>query len=389
MDDEDRTSARAIANGIQAWKKLTHRKVPATKEPITQTSDSRWAPPADNNAKHEVEENEHDKVEGKDNVHSPVASTIPSTNLREKQLCPFAATSSSPPANHPNIQLPEPSAQRPDSLPTPPEPGKDQRKELTPPPVNAAPSSSPPPSATGSTSKCPIRFLDHYSPEEVAEYFKNHRHEIPRSHEICVRRYQRNAESIRQLDSKYGNLVSMIQGLGMKHQSLLPATEEQEQDDHISQKKIEKWANDVGGVPSGEALAGTGPKAEGDAQADMVEKGEEDKREGRSEKPLKEIRVGESPSRPWGISMPISADMHPTAINASLGGQGGEDKKGGRKEEDVSFMAPLLPDLQPAHTSQAPSGNSKGIVFTGPVFVGYTTEQAVEVMQRVGKDAEK
>ena len=36
---------------------------------------------------------------------------------------------------------------------------------------------------------CPIRFLDQHSPVEAATYFENHKHEIPRSHEICVKRY--------------------------------------------------------------------------------------------------------------------------------------------------------------------------------------------------------
>ena len=68
---------------------------------------------------------------------------------------------------------------------------------------------SPEASNEESTVKCPIRFLDDHSPEEVAKYFENHKHEIPRSHEVCVKRYQTNEESIRQLDAKYGNLVNM------------------------------------------------------------------------------------------------------------------------------------------------------------------------------------
>jgi len=59
--------------------------------------------------------------------------------------------------------------------------------------------------------------MDQHSPEEIAKYFENHKHEIPRSHAICVNRFQRNGESMRQIDEKYGNLVNMIQGLGQKH----------------------------------------------------------------------------------------------------------------------------------------------------------------------------
>ena len=54
---------------------------------------------------------------------------------------------------------------------------------------------------------CPIRFLDQHSPEEVATYFEKHKHELPRSHEVCVRRYQKNEEQIRKLDAKYGSPV--------------------------------------------------------------------------------------------------------------------------------------------------------------------------------------
>ena len=376
MDDEDQASARAIANGVQAWKKLTHRRVPATKEPTTQSSDKRWVPPEDKVSGYEEE----------DIMRSSV-STIPSIALKENKRCPFSSSSSDPLPNHPSIILPDPSVQRPESLPTPPEPHEDPLRDPIAPSVKPAPSSSPPPSATGSASKCPIRFLDHYSPEEVAEYFENHKHEIPRSHELCVKRYQSNAESIRQLDAKYGNLVSMIQGLGMKHQSLLPTTghqeQEQEQNDHASQEKIERWANDVGEVPTGEALAGTGPTAEGDAQADMVEKGEEDEREGRFERPLKEIRVGESPSRPWGISIPLAADMHPTAVNA-LHGLGEKDHEKGKEDEKMeepSSMSPLLPD------PQLPRQEGKSMVFTGPVFFGYSTEQAAVLIQRLTQGA--
>ena len=50
---------------------------------------------------------------------------------------------------------------------------------------------------------CPIRFLDQHSPEEVATYFERHKHELPRSHEVCVKRYQSN-------DSRTGREASRI-----------------------------------------------------------------------------------------------------------------------------------------------------------------------------------
>jgi hypothetical protein len=154
---------------------------------------------------------------------------------------------------------------------------------------------SPPPSQSGSAAKCPIRYLDQHSPEEVARYFETHKHEIPRSHEVCVKRYQRNEDDIRKLDAKYGNLVSMIQGLGLKHQPMLPAKQENEDVDEelerTSNERVENWAKAV--------------SADGVGQEDAATAPEEEERESRFDRPLKEIRVGESPSRPWGISVPI------------------------------------------------------------------------------------
>ncbi|TVY88367.1 hypothetical protein LAWI1_G005913 [Lachnellula willkommii] len=161
--------------------------------------------------------------------------------------------------------------------------------------------SSPPPSATGSAAKCPIRFLDQHSPEEVARYFETHKHEIPRSHEVCVKRYQRNENDIRKLDAKYGNLVSMIQGLGQTHQPMLPsdlqAQAENMELERTSNERVENWAN---------AVSADGVGTEEDPVENREEDAvEEDDRESRFDRPLKEVRVGESPSRPWGIRVPI------------------------------------------------------------------------------------
>ncbi|KAK0250305.1 hypothetical protein LTS16_008891 [Friedmanniomyces endolithicus] len=148
---------------------------------------------------------------------------------------------------------------------------------------------------------CPIRFMDQHSPEEVATYFEKHKHELPRSHEVCVRRYQSNEEQIRELDAKYGNLVSMIQGLGAKHKELLPQEpaenlEEDEGDEQMDKKGLERvrtWARSVSGQAGGSNDIAV-PDGFGD---------EEDRRS-HFDRPLRDIRVGESPSRPWGISVP-------------------------------------------------------------------------------------
>lgn len=153
---------------------------------------------------------------------------------------------------------------------------------------------------------CPIRFLDQHSPEEVATYFEKHKHELPRSHEVCVRRYQSNEEQIRELDAKYGNLVSMIQGLGKKHKDYLPNEPDPEAEDFEGEEvfeeakdneKVRRWASSVSA------------QAPGDINDDHdnefgEEHGQEEERLQHFERPLRDIRVGESPSRPWGISVP-------------------------------------------------------------------------------------
>jgi hypothetical protein len=189
-----------------------------------------------------------------------------------------------------------------------------------------------------STAKCPIRYLDQHSPEEVAQYFENHKHEIPRSHEICVKRYQTNTESIRQLDAKYGSLVNMIQGLGVKHKPLLPT------EDH---ERVENWA-------------------------EKLSHDEED-REGHFERPLKEIRVGESPSRPWGISVPIDTPQaekpgSQCPFDASGKAMPPGHPKVNQEQKDTSTPAYINPQLS-------------GMIFTGPVFIGYSQEQAAGLLK--------
>ena len=146
---------------------------------------------------------------------------------------------------------------------------------------------------------CPIRFLKQHSPEEVAAYFEEHKHELPRSHEICVKRFGTDEESIRTLDAKYGSLVNMIQGLGKKHEPMLPQEPHPEviaetEEEQVSKKKIRNWA---AGVDSDDAdvTQELGVKVEDD---------QEDTRESRFDRPLRDVRLGESPSRPWGVHVP-------------------------------------------------------------------------------------
>lgn len=244
-------------------------------------------------------------------------------------------------------------------------------------------------------SKCPIRFLDQHSPEEVAKYFENHKHEIPRSHEICVKRYQQNEHSIRELDAKYGNLVNMIQGLGVKHKQYLPqkeAGDDEDTDDEVEDKTstqaVEKWAENVS-QPAG-------------AEPEDLALDDED-RLPRFEKPLREVRVGESPSRPWGISVPVvpeSTRSVPSSDHRAMGnsialpadatsapaqntapacscGHGSTMRRpvtDERREEQ-----PAVADL-PA-PSKAAAAPTPQVVFNGPVFFGYTPEQATAFLQ--------
>lgn len=261
---------------------------------------------------------------------------------------------------------------------------------------------------------CPIRFLDQHSPEEVATYFEKHKHELPRSHEVCVMRYQSNEAQIKQLDQKYGNIVSMIKGLGEKHKTLLPKEPEDMPEDEfdggLSDDKVRKWASSVSG----------------DAAEMDVDVSED--RQPHFERPLRDIRVGESPSRPWGISVPAKyleevasgASSKPALVSphpvgtptheaprqaATLPppqdaprcpfGHGpgpkppGHDSLAGTKGPHAEPIV-LERTSEPADESQAaPQASEKAaekpqMVFTGPVFIGYSPEDAAKFLKETG-----
>jgi hypothetical protein len=73
---------------------------------------------------------------------------------------------------------------------------------------------------------------------------------------------------------------------------MLPTNQDEMEEafEHTSIEMVQNWAKAV--------------SADGIGQEDAAAEEEED-RESRFDRPLKEIRVGESPSRPWGISVPI------------------------------------------------------------------------------------
>ncbi|KAF2434445.1 hypothetical protein EJ08DRAFT_627315 [Tothia fuscella] len=286
---------------------------------------------------------------------------------------------------------------------------------------------SAPPSIEGSVPLCPIRFMDQHSPEEVAQYFEKHKHELPRSHEICVKRYQTNEASIRRLDSKYGNLINMIQGLGAKHQPMLPEVDddvavEDDPDGHTSKDRVHSWAKAVSVSLDND-------------EPEPIDSPKEDERMSRFDRPLKDVRVGESPSRPWGIQVPprytddldaASTKSDPTASpldtpDLQQGEQPGKPKCPFHNGTvvTVTFQAPVeqpmmlphpgppplppppppppeftAPFPPPAHIFKGPftgpvlmsermQGNYMNITgpFHGPVLIGYTAEEAVVLLR--------
>ncbi|KAJ5108715.1 hypothetical protein N7456_005390 [Penicillium angulare] len=174
-------------------------------------------------------------------------------------------------------------------------------------------------------SRCPIRYLDKHSPEEIAEYVERHKHEIPRSHAICVKRYQRDPQNMRQLDAKYGGLINMISGLSVKHQAFLPGREgngdgEGQSVHTASTERVEKWAENVD-----PATPGPDPGV----PIEHENGNDDDNRQSHFDRPLREVRLGESPSRPWGIHVPITQQT-----NSSLPLSG-------------SVPGPMSPDSRP------------------------------------------
>jgi len=301
---------------------------------------------------------------------------------------------------------------------------------------------SQPAPANGAATKCPIRFLDKHTPEEIANYVEKHKHEIPRSHEVCVRRYQKNEEQIRKLDAKYGNLVSMIKDLSQLHQPMLPAAEaeaEAEADaqddvDGASNERVENWAQEVSATDADD------PEH---TERAVPEDHEDLDRESHFNRPLKEVRVGESPSRPWGISVPAyDTASHPSLGNQrppspppapvrmpsptpseaskdaeaavlkcpfdhtkfALHGMGAtaspppkEERKTLAELADTAAEEPMERPFTPVKRRVAPSSpprptfinepskmtqpNAPQMLFTGPVFIGYPIEQAIQFMQ--------
>ena len=305
---------------------------------------------------------------------------------------------------------------------------------------------------------CPIRFLDQHSPEEVATYFEKHKHDLPRSHEICVKRYQSNESQIRELDARYGNLVSMIQGLGVKHQPMLPAEPEDEEDqegglDPKDAEKVRNWANSVSPQPQSEAAQHADGNLADDEAADdeaVDDSDADEERQSRFARPLRPIQLGESPSRPWGIKVPVKyqeelagnvseASSQPARIPSSNiqappveGPAHNKDESKAEDKVESKGRCPFGFDQTPKATETDPTTPKKAtakskadvapenvgekvaegitfitpetagaadhkaealpvsahessrMVFNGPVFIGYSAEDAAKILRESG-----
>lgn len=351
MGTEDQENAMAIADGVEAWKTLTDGEGPLWRR---------------YNAEKLHERQTQDFAEDSPNRNAiPEGHPVIEQKTLENAECPFAAMSHLGEQEHTKFESSV--IQRPDSLPTPPH---TQEHFADVPHGNAHNRhASPPPSNSGSISKCPIRMLDECSPEEIAQFFENHKHEIPRSHEMCVRRYQSNSQAIRELDAKYGNLTNMIKGLGVKHQPLLPSKEDDEGYDAAmdtkSMQKVESWANNVDMLREGAGMPD-------DTKTHLL--GPDD-RQGYFDRPLKEVRVGESPSRPCGIPVPAAIPPLNLAENASTSTpKGAETKNRDAHDEDKARIAT-------SHGTDGPRDDKPRMLFTGPVFIGYGPEQAAVLIK--------
>ena len=226
-------------------------------------------------------------------------------------------------------------------------------------------------SVANSVPKCPIRFLDHHSPEEVAKYFEEHKREIPRSHEICIKRYQTNSESIKKLDAKYGSLVNMIEGLGAKHQPFLPDTEEEARSTGGTRNNaniVAHWASEI---IDEDVTNSAAPELDHPRQSHF-------------DRPLKDVRVGESPSRPWGISVPVADDVS-TGDAQEQRPNKNEERHGDTRlmGEGLNHSASIVrtPDATYQHTHEGPASR---VIFNGPVFIGYPPDKAAAFLKQLG-----
>ncbi|KAJ5605102.1 hypothetical protein N7510_010256 [Penicillium lagena] len=225
-------------------------------------------------------------------------------------------------------------------------------------------------------SRCPIRFLDQHSPEEIAEYVEQHKHEIPRSHAICVKRYQRDPQNMRQLDAKYGGLINMINGLSVKHQAFLPNRQTDGEgggdgQGSASTELVEKWADDVDPFASGNLQAGLGAFLFPSPIPPPASK----PFPGSVDPPPKPSATTESPAKPAG-RCPFGHDAPKPKT--------GEPELFKAQGIKLDAGAPK-PNAQDLDTAQSEANSiPANVIFNGPVFFGYSAEQTASLMQQLG-----
>ncbi|OAL52254.1 hypothetical protein IQ07DRAFT_670617 [Pyrenochaeta sp. DS3sAY3a] len=359
-------------------------------------------------------------------IKSPIEKDFTTAGTPSKLSCPFASSSArgsplaTPRSSTSRLSLRGRRSKRP-SFTDP------IRAEIC---GNDVASSSPSVAASGSAAVCPIRFLDQHDPEEVAKYFEKHKHELPRSHEVCITRFQSNQDSIEQLDRKYGNMVNMIQGLGQKHQAWLP----EEPEDAIEEEPEAETNEDINNYPKADAKVQKWATAVSASLHDVSPPPEpeehalDENRTAQFDRPMKEVRVGESPSRPWGIQIPAkytnaessssvgsvatASPQLPLETNRPIG----ETPKTSKCPFDHQAMGKMPPTHDPqtptqprAHVPRVPDhppseapppqaqaqpqlqnnqSTDKGppqvvpqMVFNGPVFLGYPPDQLLILLQ--------
>ncbi|WEW59876.1 hypothetical protein PRK78_005357 [Emydomyces testavorans] len=271
-------------------------------------------------------------------------------------------------------------------------------------------------STRSATARCPIRYLNDHSPEEIAEFFQKHKHKIPRSHSVCIQRYQKDPQNLRQLDEKYGDIVNMVQGLGVYHQPYLPSSPPLDASKHPethAAERVERWAEDV---------SNKSPNADGPPPSGFVDD-EAEARGNHFERSLRDVRVGESPSRPWGIHVPISqqpaqsvvasapapapvsnwsnmkgSGAHSPLIPTPPGNEGGSQFVNGRcpfgyqsvklegspnpVQPDRPFNEARTDNVQSRSRSRSPQPR---FVFNGPVIFGYSGDSVAKMLEKLGE----
>jgi hypothetical protein len=162
---------------------------------------------------------------------------------------------------------------------------------------------------------------------------------------------------------------------------------------------VEKWAEEVKPQPPAD-------------RDEVIENDEE--RKGHFDRPLREVRVGESPSRPWGIHVPIPPPAMEPTTHAPATVERSTDKPldnvatsvpkgrcpfghgGGVPPDHPAIETETVPkepvttpdatstnEDKPTEIKNPPNTSTASVVFNGPVFFGFSPEQTAAFMQEL------